>query len=429
MSTATTKAAAKKTKVVDTKATKKTKAPVVAEQQREPAKPAEQQREPAKPAEQEEYPRSIEIPKVQSVKAIKEVRGICPYPYESYGAFLDLAVDIKRRFSYGKDPRVYNILRDIGNAYTDIGKSFFMNRAAMKLVEIDIFYSFFKAKWTNLRMRSTKKITHLDLAGGPGGFVQYVQWRFLNGVSTGVSLRDNGGFTWKTDLLDTNRFNVDYGSGDGDLIKDFELLGAKYEANQFDFVTCDGEVSHSTDENEDQDHVMGRIVRNRLLLAEIYVALCALKLGGNFCMKVFSPEADYIKGMMAILSIHFQKIYLFKPRSSRPESSEHFIVCIDKKVSKISDGTKALLKRAISDENNKEMVYFTCPIVMERNYIDEIVRLQRQMILFVDAYSLPEKITSIAGFNSVLSQIKDAPETICDQALILDFMRAHSLPV
>ena len=77
----------------------------------------------------------------------------------------------------------YDKVRLQTNPFEDISKSVFINRAAVKLANCDAIFNFTEAKGGSLLPFGDKNLIFCDLAGGPGGFTQYIQYR-LSKLST-----------------------------------------------------------------------------------------------------------------------------------------------------------------------------------------------------------------------------------------------------
>lgn len=97
-----------------------------------------------------------------------------------------------------------------------------------------------------------------------------------------------------------------------------ELLALMEPLMPFDFVMSDMAPRTTGHKFTDQARSLELCERAR------DVALRRLKVGGNFVAKIFEgPDA---KGFQDSLREHFEKVRGFKPKSSRAESKETFIV-------------------------------------------------------------------------------------------------------
>jgi hypothetical protein len=72
----------------------------------------------------------------------------------------------------------YALAREKANPWTCVRDSIFMNRAALKLANLDFLF----------RLISNPGAPFADLCGGPGGFMEYLFWRGA-GSGVGVTLK------------------------------------------------------------------------------------------------------------------------------------------------------------------------------------------------------------------------------------------------
>ena len=86
-----------------------------------------------------------------------------------------------------------------------------------------------------------------------------------------------------------------------------------------DLVVCDGAPDvtglHDVDE----------YLQSQLLLAALNITSHMLRRGGAFVAKVFRGPCFHLLEMQ--LRLFFREVHCFKPRSSRVQSAEHFVVC------------------------------------------------------------------------------------------------------
>lgn len=89
----------------------------------------------------------------------------------------------------GFDNPNFTDARNRANPYENIGKSIFMNRAAIKIANVDAIYNLSNTFGGLLKPRTDGRFTFCDVAAGPGGFSQYIQYRQREGVGYGMTLR------------------------------------------------------------------------------------------------------------------------------------------------------------------------------------------------------------------------------------------------
>ena len=167
----------------------------------------------------------------------------------------------------------------------------YINRAAFKLEEIEQKYKIIK---------SSKEI--LELGSSPGGWTQVI----LNyNLKTNITCFD---------LLDMKMNNQRITFYREDFLK-YNFINLK---NKFDLVLSD--VAPNTTGHQSTDHL-----RISQLIYEVIDRLeIILKKQGSFIFKIWKGEEE--KEIIKMLKKIFDKVEYFKPKSSRQESSEIFII-------------------------------------------------------------------------------------------------------
>ena len=167
----------------------------------------------------------------------------------------------------------------------------YINRAAFKLEEIEQKYKI---------IENSREI--LELGSSPGGWTQVI----LNYNSkTNITCFD---------LLDMKINNQRTSFFKEDFLK-FNFTNLK---NKFDLVLSD--VAPNTTGHQSTDHL-----RISQLIYEVIDRLeIILKKQGSFIFKIWKGEEE--KEIIKMLKKIFDKVEYFKPKSSRQESSEIFII-------------------------------------------------------------------------------------------------------
>mgnify|MGYP000473870694 FL=1 len=167
----------------------------------------------------------------------------------------------------------------------------YINRAAFKLEEIEQKYKI---------IEYSREI--LELGSSPGGWTQVI----LNYNSkTNITCFD---------LLDMKMNNQRIAFYREDFLK-FNFTNLK---NKFDLVLSD--VAPNTTGHQSTDHL-----RISQLIYEVIDRLeIILKKQGSFIFKIWKGEEE--KEIIKMLKKIFDKVEYFKPKSSRQESSEIFII-------------------------------------------------------------------------------------------------------
>lgn len=167
----------------------------------------------------------------------------------------------------------------------------YINRAAFKLEEIEQKYKI---------IENSKEI--LELGSSPGGWTQVI----LNyNRKTNITC---------VDLLDMKINNQRISFFKEDFLK-YNFTNLK---NKFDLVLSD--VAPNTTGHQSTDHL-----RISQLIYEVIDRLeIILKKQGSFIFKIWKGEEE--KEIIKMLKKIFDKVEYFKPKSSRQESSEIFII-------------------------------------------------------------------------------------------------------
>lgn len=238
--------------------------------------------------------------------------------------------------------RMCNPFESLGEGQNGGLNRLFMNRAAIKLANIDAVLDF---QLTS----SNGGLRFVDLCGAPGGFSEYLMLRSQsNGLRScfgyGMSLcgrNEHGkGAQWKLHhIINSNEgtfiqysiCNGNDGTGDvylwenvvalyREIVSDSAWDFLMSESNKVHLVVADGGIDAQRD-SECQEEVAQKIV-----VCQASAALILLQKGGTFVMKMFGFETEVCRAMMKSLVLVFGQIQVIKPISSRPASAERYVV-------------------------------------------------------------------------------------------------------
>lgn len=243
---------------------------------------------------------------------------------------------------------VFRRARSTANPFERIGRGRFLNRSAMKLVNIDHIFQLTAA--TSLQSSSSASssstaatFAFADVCGGPGGFSEYLLWRVPRRAPAarvcgfGISLRDEV-CDWKLPsltsipssldsasstepsalaepptLAETASFDISYGAdGTGDLyqvanihhFRDFVL--AKQPLG-VDVVVADGGFQDARDQSDQEQRM------SRLVLAEVLTMFSVLKARGSFVVKTFEVSTPAMLQLVWLLHQCFARVAVVKP--------------------------------------------------------------------------------------------------------------------
>jgi 23S rRNA U2552 (ribose-2'-O)-methylase RlmE/FtsJ len=240
----------------------------------------------------------------------------------------------------------YDEVRKLTNDFEDIGDSVFMNRAAVKMANMDAVFSLLwssnidnlnkesQNNTTNNFVKNDNQITFADLCGGPGGFSEYILWRCPNAKGYGFTLKNTTNDKYSSGVnndwhltkfnqyCNVNNFNIEYGDdGTGNILhlNNIEDLSRKVKSGINDQNTGVNVVTADVTRQE--------IEMYDLLTGQILMALNVLKNGGDFLLKIFNTNTKYTVDLIEIMSYVFENISIFKPVSSRPANAERYLIC------------------------------------------------------------------------------------------------------
>ena len=254
--------------------------------------------------------------------------------------------------------------------YIPVSRSFF------KLIEI--YNCFSIDKYIN-----NKKPKTLHLAEAPGGFIEatlyYSKLHNINyDLMLGISLIDkqnNNTPLWNTHFFDKytnvtleNDNNYNYDMTDH---KTFKYLKNKYNT-YFDIITSDGGFDFSSDFNNQE------ILSQPLILAEILYAIAFQEIGGIFILKMFDCFTLLTVQYLYLLTSFYEKVYIYKPNTSRLANSEKYIVCIN----------------YINTSKNREAFVKDIPLILSDSYnLKSILKFEIPLYF----YQRIEEINAILG--------------------------------
>jgi len=285
----------------------------------------------------------------------------------------------------------FEMSRRASNPFEELGEGrkgglndMFINRSAMKLVNIDAVLGFsLIPKSPDQYLQISKRYdmegflsnSHLipfrfvDLCGAPGGFTEYILEKCSkHQISTqgwGLSLigeNENGpGLDWKLKhlaMMKEANFRVCAGvDGTGDILNwenvedlkmqitldcqetssvdDQGIRNADYDRidftlqnnqdspdnNRVDLVVADGGCQAQRDSSRQEELTLTMVV------SEIAAGLSILKPNGKLVIKTFGFQTLPTRFMLKFLFNHFEKLTVLKPILSRPASAERYLVC------------------------------------------------------------------------------------------------------
>jgi cap1 methyltransferase len=218
------------------------------------------------------------------------------------------------------------------NPFETIRGSIFLNRAAVKMANIDKACNFMFTKPTNCQ--TNELLYFADVCAGPGGFSEYVLWRKnWRAKGFGFTLKNENDFKLHDFYAGScETFHPYYGPKNDGNIYDPEnqiafknLIMTQTENQGVHFMMADGGFSVEGQEN------IQEILSKQLYLCQCLVALMIVRVNGHFVTKVFDLFTPFSAGLIYIMYRCFNRISIFKPNSSRPANSERYLLCEKKR--------------------------------------------------------------------------------------------------
>jgi 23S rRNA (uridine2552-2'-O)-methyltransferase len=172
----------------------------------------------------------------------------------------------------------------------------YRSRAAYKLIEIDEKFKIFK-----------NGISVIDLGAAPGSWSQYVSKKIKSGKIVSIDLKEmeniNNTIQIKGDFTEENNKSK---------IKNFFK-------SKVDIVLSDMAVNTTGIKSIDSIYT-GELSREAMLFSKE-----VLNNNGKFVSKIFIGST--VKEIIVEAKSIFKEVKVFKPKSSRKESKESFIIC------------------------------------------------------------------------------------------------------
>ena len=212
-----------------------------------------------------------------------------------------------------------------------------ISRSYFKMWEI--FHNFEIFKYFNVN----DNFVFSHLAEGPGGFMEasYNYKNYLNNnkgcndIFYGITLKPTNDYIpdWnKIKKIFNNKDNIKIEYGNLYYINDVNNYISKFNENKANLVTADGGFDYSSNFNGQE------INSCQIIYSECVIALHVLKEKGCFVCKLFDLFSINMVQILYIISLCFEKVFIYKPETSRPANSEKYLVCLYYKnnLSKIS---------------------------------------------------------------------------------------------
>ncbi|KAG3189587.1 hypothetical protein PC128_g11693 [Phytophthora cactorum] len=255
------------------------------------------------------------------------------------------------------------------NVFETLGRHRFLNRSAMKLVTLDHIF-----QWTH---GLEKAFSFADICGGPGGFSEYLLWRTgqtrdVHGY--GITLKGaTNNCDWRLPSNFRDMFTICYGEdGTGNLyslanIHNFRDVVRGQHPGGVDLAVADGGFLDARSQSN-QEPMM-----TRLILAEVLAMFAVLRVGGDFVCKTFELATPTMLELCWVLHRCFERFAVVKPITSRPASSERYIVAQGLRAGHPTSKLVKMLEDRLGQGNNDASKDFQLRFLQEQTSVREDV--------------------------------------------------------
>lgn len=214
---------------------------------------------------------------------------------------------------------IFYAARTASNPYELVGRSTFINRSAVKLADLDSIYQL---------CEEGDNLTFADVCGGPGGFAEYLCWRYRDRHVRGWGITLKGPQDYQLAEIESaaESFTTSHGlDGSGDIyslsnVKHFVKNVLQENSGKVQLVVCDGGLSVVGDELNQEFHV------RQLLVSQVLIMLQLVKTGGSCVLKTFDLLHPVSVELIYLAHLMFERISIIKPFTSRPANAERYVV-------------------------------------------------------------------------------------------------------
>lgn len=193
-----------------------------------------------------------------------------------------------------------------------------------------------------------KPLTVANVAEGPGGFIHCLidfrkqqngmDWDkdSYHGITLKVEMKEGQALDWDWQRAKEyftyvreigHKVVLSYGEdGTGNMLKLENLdhyMKNDLKGQKCDLVTGDGGIDLSNDEQFSKQE----IANGTLFFAEIMYALHVQAEDGVFILKIYDIYYNVTLQLILLLSLYYRKVTITKPYTSRPASSEKYLIC------------------------------------------------------------------------------------------------------
>ena len=202
--------------------------------------------------------------------------------------------------------------------FTNIQHNFKLN-GAIKLANIDALFhiipqtidilSYYRKDGTPLFFGS--------IAEGPGGFTEYLQFRFPRSNVIGMTLTEPKNMSWNFNVINRKNFIEVLGSDlTGNIMTSYDdyinYVKTRYTTG-IDFICADAVIGSETG-------------LSKLLLIECFICLSCIKLNRSVVIRLEDTFTTFSSHLLFLMSICFKQSYIFKPCTVDTHTNEKYFI-------------------------------------------------------------------------------------------------------
>lgn len=213
------------------------------------------------------------------------------------------------------------------NPFAKLGPTHFLDQSVLKLTNLDAIFNVTGNLEGYLRPRDDQSDrNYLDLTGGLGGFIQYLQYRVPKWVGYGFLEKKLS--QYKTGAFNLKTFKPLTGTA---LLNDWSSLVQQIKARvgSVDLTVADGQFGVESDQSEESF--------SQRLMIQVYLGIELGNLaqgnqwGSSLIVKVYETLTPLSEQILSLVASSYQQVYLFKPVTSDPLSNEKYLIGLNLK--------------------------------------------------------------------------------------------------
>lgn len=311
-----------------------------------------------------------------------------------------------------------------------IGHSIFVDRAGLKLANIDRVFNITRSRVSYLNQHDYDFFSYADLCGGPGAFTQYIQYRRPRSFGFGITLKGNDSTDWHLDSneSDQSRFKFIFGKDNtGNIITNAEevvntilqqmthasdgpalsaeipIAGSKVGV---DAVVADGWIGPTMEATyklgnktitDKDNYYYEESINFDLIAIELIVGIRVLRVGGNLVCKVTDTVTKRMVQLLYLVSQCFEAFTLFKPISSRAGNGEKYIIGLGKR-----DNIDSIVNILINLQNlitNKQTIVNI--VNVDTDFVNYLVNLNNLFLSYLYKYTIKINNLIVNSINQI----------------------------